>query len=84
MQNLMPSKTEQRIPVIAVIFPWVVRGLLGVVLILGIWIIYELFETQREVVKAVIQPTMQVRTHQVRIHRWVVHYGMYANRVCIR
>ena len=52
---------------VAIIFPWVVRGLLGVVLILGIWIVYELFETQKEVVKAVVQPTSQVRTHQVRI-----------------
>ena len=61
------TEVSEGTPIIAIVFPWVVRGLLGVVLILGIWIVYELFETQREVVKAVIQPTMQVRTHQVRI-----------------
>ena len=52
---------------IAIIFPWLVRGLLLIVLLFIGWIGYEFFQTQQEVVKAVIQPTAQVRTHQVQI-----------------
>ena len=52
---------------IEILFPWVVRSLLLVVVIFVGWIGYEFFEAQRAVVKSVIQPTTQVRTHQVRI-----------------
>ena len=52
---------------IAIIFPWLVRVLLLIVFLFIGWIGYEFFQTQQEVVKAVIQPTAQVRTHQVRI-----------------
>jgi formylglycine-generating enzyme required for sulfatase activity len=52
---------------IAVIFPWVVRALLLIIVIFVGWIGYEFVATQRAVVKTVTQPTAQVRTHQVRI-----------------
>ena len=53
--------------IIPFVFQWLIRAVVVVAAILGGWTVYELWQTQREVVQAVVQPTKQIRTHQVRI-----------------